>query len=118
MPKAKNRWERAVQVLRWLKEEFDLPPGLQLRVESEIDADEVMGQVEEQDGVLVIFVSAKMNRSVDETLNTVIHEAAHAKLWAKGLGHLHGPVFWRTYGRMMDAFDHHGHLDSRTFPVD
>lgn len=117
MPKAKNRWERAVQVLRWLKDEFNLP-DIQLRVETEIDGDETMGQVEEIDGRLVIFLSAKMNRSVDETINTVIHEAAHAKLWHKGLGHLHGPVFWKTYGRMMDAMDHHGHLDSRTFPVD
>jgi hypothetical protein len=117
VPAAKNRWERAVQVLRWLKEEFNLPADLQLRIESEIDCDEVMGQVEEIDGKLVIFLSAKMCRSVNETLDTTIHEAAHVKLWEKGLGHLHGPVFWKTFGRMMDAFDHHGHMDSRTYPL-
>ena len=25
--------------------------------------------------------------------------------------------FWTMYGRMMDSFDHHGHLDSKTYDV-
>lgn len=118
MPRAKNRWERAVQVLRWLKDEFNLPADLQLRIETDIDGEEVLGTAEEIDGRMVISLSAKMCRSVNEVVETVIHEAAHVKLWHKGLGHLHGPAYWRQYGKMMDAFDHHGHLDSRSYPVD
>lgn len=118
MPQARNRWQRATQVLRWLKDEFNLPKDMRFEVVDEIDGDEVMGETEEVDGRLVIRLSAKMCRSVNETLDVVIHEAAHAKLWEKGLGHLHGPRFWTTFGRMMDAHDHHGHLDSRSYPTE
>lgn len=118
MPKARNRWERATQVLRWLKDEFDLPADLQLRIESHIDGDEVLGQVEEIGGRLVISLSAKMCRSTNETVETTIHEAAHVVLWKTGLGHCHGPVFWKTFGNLMDKFEQYGHQDSRTFPVD
>lgn len=116
--KARNRWERAIQVLRWLKEDFDLPKDLCFRIDSEIDGDEALGETVEEDGRLTICLSAKMCRSVNEAVETVIHEAAHAKLWEKGLGQLHGPKFWTTYGRMMDSFDHHGHLESRAYSVE
>lgn len=56
--------------------------------------------------------------NVNEAVETTIHEAAHVKLWEKGLGHAHGPKFWTMYGRMMDSFDHHGHLDSKTYDVE
>ena len=116
---ARNRWERAVQVLRWLREEFDLPKDLGFRVDSEIDGDEAIGETIEVDGGrLCVCLSAKMCRSVNEAVETTIHEAAHVKLWDKGLGQLHGPKFWTTFGRMMDAFDHHGHLDSKSYSVE
>jgi len=119
MPVAKNRWERAVQVLRWLKDEFKLPANLRFEVVDQIDGDETLGETSEsEDGRLTIALSAKMCRSVNEAVETTIHEAAHAKLWDKGLGQLHGPKFWTTLGRMMDAFDHHGHLDSKTYDVE
>lgn len=118
MPRARNRWERAVQVLRWIVDEFNLPPDIRFEVVDQIDGDETLGCVTEVGGRLVIRVSAKMCRSVNESVDVVIHEAAHAKLWHQGLGHLHGPKFWTTYGRMMDGFDHHGHMDSRTYPTE
>jgi hypothetical protein len=118
MPRARNRWQRAVQVLRWLKDEFALPADLRFEVVESIDGDEVLGCVTENDGRLTVSLSAKMCRSVNEAVEVCIHEAAHVKLWDKGLGHLHGPKFWTTFGRMMDAFDHHGHLDSRSYPME
>lgn len=118
MPVARNRWERAIQVLRWLTDEFRLPK-VRFEVVDEIDGDEALGETAElEDGRLVISISAKMCRSVNEVVETTIHEAAHAKLWDKGLGQCHGPKFWTTYGRMMDAFDHHGHIDSKTYPTE
>lgn len=117
MPRAHNRWQRAVQVLRWLKDEFNLP-ACRFEVVKSIDGSETLGCVSERGDQLVIQLSAKMCRSVNEAVEVCIHEAAHAKLWDAGLGHLHGPKFWTTFGRMMDAFDHHGHLDSRTYPTE
>jgi hypothetical protein len=117
MPRARNRWQRAIQVLRWLKDEFSLPADLRFEVVDKLDDDD-LGEAEEIDGQLIIRLSASMCRSVNEAVEVCIHEAAHVKLWEKGLGHLHGPKFWTTFGRMMDAFDHHGHLDSRTYPTE
>lgn len=105
-------------MLRWLKEEFNLPDNLSFRVVEDIDGDEALGETVEEDGRLAVLLSHKMCRSVNEAVETTIHEAAHAKLWHKGLGQLHGPKFWTTYGRMMDAFDHHGHLESRAYSVE
>lgn len=116
--KARNRWERAVQVLRWLKEDFDLPKDLQFRVVEDIDGDEALGETVEEGGRLSVCLSAKMCRSVNEVVETTIHEAAHVKLWGRGLGQLHGPKFWTTYGRMMDAFALYGHQESRAYSVD
>jgi len=119
MPRAINRWDRAVQVLRWLRDEFRLPADLRFEVVEHIDgADSLGATVEGEDGRLTVQLSAKMCRSVNEAVETTIHEAAHVKLWDKGLGQLHGPKFWTTFGRMMDAFDHHGHLDSRTYETE
>lgn len=116
--KARNRWERAIQVLRWLKEEFELPENLSFRVVDHIDGDEALGETSEEDGQLWITLSKKMCRSINETIETTIHEAAHAKLWNKGLGMLHGPKFSKIEGQMRDSFDHHGHLESRAYSVE
>lgn len=114
--KARNRWERAVQVLRWLKEDFDLPKDLRFEVVTDIDGYEALGEATETEaGVLVIRLSASMCRSVNEAVETVIHEAAHIKLWERGLGQLHGPKYWTTFGRMADAFALYGHLESRAY---
>lgn len=116
--RARNGWERAVQVLRWLIEEFDLPKDLRMELVDKIDGDETLGCVVERNGTLVILLSQKMCRSVHLLVEVTIHEAAHVKLYHKGLGHPHGPKFWTTFGAMFDAFDHHGHLDSRSYAVD
>lgn len=55
-------------------------------------------------------------RRHDYVLNA-IHEAAHVALQQHGVGDYHGPAFWQMYGRMVDAFDHHGHDDSKAYPV-
>lgn len=115
---AKNGWERCVQVARWLRSEFKLPEDMTLELVDNIDGPDVLGEVVERSGGrLVIKISNKMCRSVHQKIEVLIHEAAHVKLYDRGLGYLHGPVFWTTFGEMMDAFDHHGHEDSRAFPV-
>jgi len=65
----------------------------------------------------VILLSRKSCPTVQSTVETLIHEAAHAhaELWDKGLGFYHGDQFWIRYGRMQDAYDHHGWSDSKSF---
>ena len=120
MPKARNRYDRALQVLKWLNSEFEFPRKLRLEWVEEIprDAESPRGYLGECDEVgdrLVIRLCARSCRSRNETVETVIHEAAHAALWDQGLGYQHGPVFWKTFGQMMDAYDHHGMSDSESF---
>ncbi len=121
--KARNRFERATQIVRWLKTEFKMDSLKQLLwVDILLDEDgksQLCGCVEEEDnGDLVITLSKRACSTRQLTIDTVIHEAAHAALWDTGLGMLHGDKFWKRYGRMMDAFEHHGHMDSKTFDVD
>lgn len=107
-----------MQIARWLRSEFRLPDDMTLELVDSIDGPDTLGEVVERGDRLVIRISNKMCRAVHQKIETLIHEAAHVKLWDKGLGFLHGPVFWTTFGEMMDALDHHGHEDSRSFPVD
>jgi hypothetical protein len=100
-------------VLRWLKEEFELP-AIRFEVVEQIGVDD-LGELDEVDGTLVIRLSAKTCRSVNTAIETTIHEAAHAQLERVGVGHFHGPAFHRVHGQMQDAFDHHGHADSRAY---
>lgn len=118
MPRARNRWERAAQVLHWITEEFALPGDPFVEVATDVDGDESFGEVKDRSGRFAVRLSRKLCRSVAQTVETTIHEAAHIKLYRRGLGHFHGPVFWKTYGEMADAFDHHGFQDSRTYPTE
>ena len=122
---AKNRFERCVQVLRWLNEEFDLFEDGSLRFEfvDMIEAtpqgkDALEGCVFEHRGKLVVQISARTCRTTSHAIAVLIPEAAHIALWSTGRGLLHGDEFWRTYGRMADAYDHHGCQDSKTYYVD
>lgn len=120
MPKATNRFERAVQVLRWLKSEFPLERVKRLEWVDDLrdeDEEQLCGRVVERGSDLVILLSRKSCPNVQSTVETLIHEAAHAhaELWDKGLGFYHGDQFWIRYGRMQDAYDHHGWSDSKSF---
>lgn len=115
--KPRSHWERAVQVGRWLKAEFRLPDNMGMELVEDIDDGETFGRVIERDGRLIILLSRRACRSRNDYVVNTIHEAAHVALQQHGVGDLHGPAFWRMYGKMMDAFDHHGFLDSQSYPV-
>ena len=120
--KPRNRYQRAVQVLRWAKTEFPLDRLKRLEWEAELkdeDGEDLCGCVEEEDdGSLTIKICPEHCPTVSTVIDTLLHEAAHAELWSVGLGRLHGPRFHEAHGRIADAYEHHGHLDSRTFPVE
>jgi hypothetical protein len=121
----RNSFERCVQVLRWLNEEFQIAEDGAWRLEfvdfiqrDEHGKESILGMVTEKGGKLVITVSAAGRFSRSHAIETVIHEAAHCKLWDTGRGLQHGPEFWKVFGRMMDAYDHHGREDSKSYYVD
>lgn len=116
--KARNRWERAVQVLRWLEHDFKLPAQPFIEIADEIDGDESFGEVKVRGDRLAVRLSRRLCRSTHAAVETTIHEAAHLKLYRRGIGHFHGPEYWKTYGEMMDAFNNYGFQDSRAYSVD
>lgn len=112
-----NRFERAEQVLRWLKTEFPIPAETRMELRSRIiyEGEECLGLTGEDSRGLVIFLSERQNRTKAQMIETLIHEAAHAELYYEGLGIMHGDRYWRHFGRMMDAYEHHGKMDSQAF---
>lgn len=115
---ARNGFERAVQVFRWAKEEFKLPENLTLEHVTDLDDGETFGDVVLRGGRLVIRLSERACRTRHDYVYNALHEAAHVKLQSTGKGDAHGPAFWLQFGEIVDAYDHHGHLDSLAFPVD
>lgn len=118
MPRARNKWERAVQVLRWLIEEFNLPDDIRIELVDDIDDGDTFGQVVERAGRYIIQLSSRACRTKHDMVYNTMHEAAHVFLQRHGLGDFHGPTFWTTFGMMVDAYDHHGHQDSQAFPTE
>ena len=116
--KARTRWERAAQVLNWLTEEFDLPGNPFIAVVDAVDGDESFGEVKLRGDRFAVCLSRRLCRSVAQTVETTVHEAAHIRLYRDGIGLYHGPKFWRAYGEMIDAFNNYGFQDSLAFPLE
>lgn len=114
----RNSWERAVQVMRWLKAEFALPADLGMELVDDIDGGDTFGQVIMRKGKLIVQLSRRACKTRHDYVLNAIHEAAHVALQQHGVGDYHGPQFWQMYGQMVDAFDHHGHDDSKAYGVD
>lgn len=118
MPRARNRWERAVQVFRWAQEVFHLPDDTVLECVSDIDDGDTFGRLVERSGRYIIQLSDRACRTNHDAVFNMLHECAHLRLQRQGLGDYHGPFFWTAFGEMVDAFDAHGEADSRTYPTE
>lgn len=122
---ARNRFERCVQVLRWAIEEFEVEEGT-LRLEwvsmlspcKRTGREQLYGETTEGRGKIIIRLSARSCATRSQAVETLLHEFAHALMWSTGRGLLHGPEFWQVFGRISDAYDHHGHEDSKSYFVD
>ena len=123
---ARNRFERVVQVIRWLNEEFDIfEPGA-VRIEwmetiapiGPSGKDSVYGCVFERGHKLVVQLSKRNCATRHQAIETAIHEMAHVALWDAGRGCLHGKEYWVTYGRFIDAYNDRGYEDSKSYFVD
>lgn len=122
MPRARNRWERAVQVLRWIVHEFDLPEGIAIELVPDIDNGKTFGHaIQRRSGRLVVQLSERACRTYHDMVFNVMHEGAHLILeLTRGHdpGDDHDDWFWIIFGRINRKYDRGGDEASRAFPVD
>lgn len=120
MPRARNRYERCRQVLRWILAEWPAGRRVQLDFAKKLE-DGIAGECYRERRTIVIRLLDQ--RCCRCLIDTLIHEAAHAILWPVSLAELrvehHGPEFWALYGQITDRFDHdHGAEQSMDYPTE
>jgi len=127
MPRARNRWERAVQVLRWCQANWPTNRPVDLRWEPSIlndDKTECDAETGREGRRMFIALSEKRNRTWRETVDTVIHEYVHVMQWpvagpAEEALDDHPAAFGAQYWEIKDAFDHRGgHEDACEYPTE
>lgn len=114
MPRARNRQDRARQVLRWIESNWPIGRNVRLVFVDHILDDEnrceLDGQCYREGREIVIEIAMKRNLTIKEIVDTICHEASHAILWptarAEGMQAHHPPAFWAQYGEIRDRFDH------------
>lgn len=130
---ARNRFERVTQVARWANAKFRIfePGTVRIRWVDEIKLDErgaesLYGFVHEQPGnerakkkaKLEIVMSRRGNPTKAQAIETILHELAHVMTWDRSTGYCHGPLFWKAFGRLSDAYHEQGGREaSEGFPV-
>jgi len=111
MPRARDRFARCEQALRWLVSEY--PPGRRIRLEW-VDVfhgePSVVGQTFREGGEIVIELRRLRCRSC--LLETLMHEYSHAASWPVASAELtapdHPPAFWALFGEISDRWHHDG----------
>lgn len=118
MPRSRSKWGRAVQVMRWLVDEFNLPKDLRMELIDDIDDGETFGQVVSRRGRLVVQLSRRACKTMHDYVYTTIHEAAHVKTYRRRMKHDHDDPFWLIHGQMNHAYDEWGKDKSADYPAD
>lgn len=118
MPRARSKWGRAIQVMRWLVDEFDLPKNLRMELVDDIDNGKTFGQVVSRRGRLVVQLSSRACKTTHDYVYNTIHEAAHVKTYRRRMKHDHADPFWQTHGRMVNAFDERGNVESANYAAE
>lgn len=120
--KALNRSQRVQQVLNWIDYEWPIGRPVVIRWRAKLEGD-CAGMTCRDGKSLVIYLSKKRNRTWHDSVDTLIHEAAHCILWGMAsvedrTAH-HPPSFWSLYGEIRDRFDHdHGAEESEDFSTE
>lgn len=127
MPRARNRYQRAVQVLRWCQANWPTNRPIDLRWEPEVldDDGEQCDAESGRDGRrMFIVLSERRNRTWRETADSVIHEYAHVMQWpvagpAETTLDDHPAAFGAQYWEIKDNFDHRGgYADACEYPTE
>lgn len=116
MPRARNRFERCRQVLRWLESEYPCGRKISIRWHPELrdKTGEWDAHTVRNGRALEIHMSSRKCPTWTTAVDTLIHEYAHALLWGVSQQESsdesthHPPEFWAAYGRISDRF-HHDH---------
>lgn len=120
--KALNRFQRVQQVLNWIDHEWPIGRPVVIKWRAKLE-DDCAGMTCRDGKSLVIYLSKKRNRTWHDSVDTLIHEAAHCILWGMAsvedrTAH-HPPSFWSLYGEIRDRFDHdHGAEESEDFSTE
>lgn len=122
MPIPSTRFERAEQVLRWLRDGWPLNRPIRIKWVARL-IDDTAEANREKDYTAELFLredgfeiqlSRRCCRTWEATIDTIIHEYAHAMVW--DVPHFHGRAWGAEYGELYEAFhDGTGWRDSRKF---
>lgn len=127
MAAARTRKGRALQVLRWIDANWTIGRPVRIVWKPRVfddDGYECDAWTDRVGRGLLIAMSERRNRTIEKTVDTVIHEAAHGIQWpvagrAETDRHHHPPSFWAQYGEIRDVYDHDGgHDDAGEFPAE
>ena len=95
MARARDRWGRAIQVTKWLRKTFPTPHPVTVRWATKLDNDwedeDLMTEREKAGGIygmcflkkrrFCIVLSKKRCQTISDTIDTLLHEWAHAVTW-------------------------------------
>lgn len=128
MPTARNRYQRANQVLAWCMDNWPIGRKVRLEWVDELWDDEEERYYEAETGRegrdLIITLSRRDNRTWKETADSVMHEYTHCIQWPVAGPHEdthdhHPPAHWAQYGEIVDRYHHHhGCEDCSLYPVE
>jgi hypothetical protein len=117
MPRARNRAQRAIQVLRWIDANWPIGRPVEIvwvdRLYDQEKREEYDAETERVGRRIRMQISRRRNRTWRETADTVIHECTHAMQWpvagpAETALDDHPPSFWAQKGEIDDHFHHRG----------
>ena len=118
MPRSRSKWGRAIQVMRWLVDEFDLPKNIRMELVADIDDGDTFGQVVMRRGRLVVQLSERACKTMHDYVYNTIHEAAHVKTYRRRMKHDHADPFWVIHGKMNHEYDIRGKVESADYPAE
>lgn len=129
MPKARNRFQRCSQVLRWMEDKWPCGRKVNLVWKKEVideeDGAQLFGQTYRKDRHLVIELSERKNRDWITSLSTLRHEYVHCVLWGVAsvehsdkISH-HPNHFYSLLGEIENTFEHlGGHEESSSYSAE
>ena len=124
MPKQRLLKDRCRQVLEWMQ--HVRPCGRNVKLcfvsYSSDENKELYGQVLRVGRNLRIYLNTKKCNRIDVSLDTLIHEYAHCRMWGLARSECsskiddHGPEFWAEYGVIYNLLHYEdGYLESNSY---
>jgi|TARA_E500000318_G_C3463561_1_gene173650 hypothetical protein len=124
MPRQRLIKDRCAQVLEWMKDVR--PCGREVKLSfvtcNSKEEKDLYGYVTRSGRSLRISINTKKCNRMDVTIDTLIHEYAHCRMWGLAKSECsgkiddHGPEFWAEYGVIYNLFHYEdGYLESNSY---